>query len=112
MTDKFPCEECISLAMCKHKEFVQLFKDCSIITNHIPDFGNVMKRNKLKIELLEKTIQPVLWTFILKPKYDESYKLIFAKNGELDDSTTILTIKYDESGEVLEYTDVDVDVEI
>jgi len=48
---KIPCEECIALAICKNKEYLNLIEDCSIMYNILYDES---KNNKGNLYLVDR----------------------------------------------------------
>jgi len=47
---KIPCEECILLAICKNKDYVDLLEDCSIIYNILYDHTKHRKDSAFHID--------------------------------------------------------------
>jgi hypothetical protein len=62
-TKKFPCEDCILLAICRHKRYDQTFFDCSLIFKLIPMFQCFNVRDKDKIFLLQDILKPTAWAY-------------------------------------------------
>lgn len=58
-----PCKECVSIAICRHKEYLQLFDDCSIIKSFVPDHRHRHIRNSVKIKLLCNDLKPTKWKY-------------------------------------------------
>lgn len=77
---KCPCEECISLAICRHKQFAIIFHQCSIIEDHVTGFNEEGKRDATLIEQLEKTLNPTLWTYDYYQSKNFKYKLVLNKD--------------------------------
>jgi len=60
---KCPCEECISLAICRHKHIHIMFKECSIVRKYDPKHDLVKLRTVDKLFLLQKVMNPTIWEF-------------------------------------------------
>jgi len=58
---KCPCENCICISVCRHKEYIELFQDCKIINDFELFYDEVEKRASEKIQLLENILQPSEW---------------------------------------------------
>jgi len=61
-----PCEECICLAMCKHKLFEDLVEDCTIIQVNLQKDKNysISKLTDIEVQFLKKlceTLKPTRW---------------------------------------------------
>jgi hypothetical protein len=56
-----PCEDCISLAICRHKDYYDLFQQCSILRAIEPCYNRPMNRNRVFTRLLFKTLIPTEW---------------------------------------------------
>lgn len=66
-----PCKECICLAVCKHKMYIDLIKECLTVQHFLPDSCDASCRSDEKLKELYDTIQPSKWIII---KYDNSYQ--------------------------------------
>ena len=58
---QIPCLQCISLAICKHKRYHQLFDECTIIKKYIPNHRHRHIRNERKLKRLCKQMNPSKW---------------------------------------------------
>ena len=58
-----PCEECICLVICKHKQFHKLFRECSTLYNYEPQSDLVKLRNKHRLFLVQRILKPTIWEF-------------------------------------------------
>ena len=63
MNIKCPCEKCICLAVCRHKQILRLFEDCSILYKYEPQFNLRKLRNEDRLFLLQKIMNPTAWEF-------------------------------------------------
>jgi len=61
---KCPCKECISLAICRHKDYLELFIECYIIRQYIPHHDNYVSRNSYRVKRLFKVLNPTLWKYV------------------------------------------------
>ena len=57
-----PCENCVCLPVCRHKEYYNLFKNCSLIKEYIPDYNIIYKRNKEYVYKLDEIMNPTRWS--------------------------------------------------
>ena len=60
---KCPCKECISLAICRHKDYLVLFDQCSMVRTYISDHANYKKRSNFKVNRLCNVLKPTIWTY-------------------------------------------------
>lgn len=56
-----PCENCICMSVCKHKRYMALFQNCTILEKFEPNSNVIQHRDQEKIMLLEKVLQPTTW---------------------------------------------------
>ena len=56
-----PCEECITLSVCRYKQYLDMFSDCYLIVDYLHDFNHGALRDEKKLKLLFKTIKPKYW---------------------------------------------------
>jgi len=68
-----PCENCICMSICRHKRYLVLFEDCTILKKFESNPNIIEHRLNEKIILLEKVLQPSKW-FI--KTYHESNDLL------------------------------------
>lgn len=55
---KCPCEECLKLAMCKHKKYHQIVSSCNDIDMYLslnPEYHNK------RVLIFEKTLKSTVW---------------------------------------------------
>ena len=67
---KCPCENCVCLPVCRHKEYSNLFIDCSLIREYIPDHNLVFMRSWDHIYHLEEIMKPTRWGFEDKKEWN------------------------------------------
>jgi len=77
--EKCPCEECISLAICRHKVYGKMFSECSIIKAYIPNHSIESERNPYRVTQLEKALKPTRWTYDYCRDLNPVYKMILNK---------------------------------
>ena len=58
---KCPCKECITLSVCRYKQYLDMFQDCHLLFGYLPDHNRAIVRNEEKLKLLFKTIRPKYW---------------------------------------------------
>lgn len=57
---KCPCEQCVCLAICRHKTFPELFIDCDMIRKYEPHYKDgILKRSHMLD--IERILQPTIW---------------------------------------------------
>lgn len=56
-----PCKQCILMVKCKHKDYLDLFKQCTLITKYIPDHRFRYLRDMKRIIELTNTLVPTKW---------------------------------------------------
>ena len=57
---KCPCEECICLGICRHKEYYMLFIDCSSIKTYMDTADSVME-DHTRFSLMRSILKPTTW---------------------------------------------------
>jgi len=60
---KCPCEECISLAICRHKPYTKLFRDCVLLQRYDPKYRSTFKRSVAKHLLIQNILKPTVWKY-------------------------------------------------
>jgi hypothetical protein len=78
--EKCPCENCICVPICRHKLYAFLFRDCILLKDHISKYHVESERNPYKIEQLEKTLNPTLWTYEYCIDLNQYFKMIVDRN--------------------------------
>jgi hypothetical protein len=68
MTDICPCIDCILIPICRHKMYMQLFKDCCIVKEYVPKYDWIYidghkddKEIDDKVREICLAIDPVQW---------------------------------------------------
>ena len=56
-----PCENCICISVCRHKQYMLLFQNCTILKEFESRHNIIEHRAQEKIILLEKVLQPTRW---------------------------------------------------
>lgn len=96
--NKCPCETCISLALCRHKRYLQLFKGCYMIREYEPNYAIRSSRRIEQVYILQDVLKPTMWRLVYDKKYIEDPPLIYEKpHGDEDASMYTLedgTFKY------------------
>lgn len=88
-----PCEECICIAICKHKTYLNLFKDCSTLAEYIPAYDFAGKNRQPKIEQLVEVLKPSLWQFLYDRSHTTDYKIILQPNSAFISEVSNLSYK-------------------
>jgi hypothetical protein len=65
---KCPCEGCITLAICRHKTYTRLFRDCILLREYDPKYNITSKRSVANHLLIQNTIKPTIWKYERKKK--------------------------------------------
>ena len=61
---KCPCEECISLVMCKFRDYRLIINRCSTISDYLfidRVNGKEIKTHRIRVKIFEKLLKPKLW---------------------------------------------------
>lgn len=66
---KCPCIDCICTAICKHKLYGHLFRDCALLRNYMPKHNITHLRHVERMKNIVEVLQPAHW------KYEINYKL-------------------------------------
>jgi hypothetical protein len=68
MNKECPCKNCICIPICRHKMYMQLFKDCCLVKKYVPKYDWIyLGRHRDEKELDERVkeiclaINPVRW---------------------------------------------------
>ena len=75
-----PCKECLLLPTCRHKRYLDLFFDCSLIAERIrrPDWPAL--RDSKAIYELESLFKPTNWRF--GHRFDDNNEPLVDEKGE------------------------------
>ena len=71
-----PCIDCILIPMCRHKTYISMIFQCSIVREYIPNYNYIDEDNRLKLITIESAIQPITWAAPPKSKMLIRYSLI------------------------------------
>ena len=55
-----PCENCICLPVCRYKDAYDLFGECSLLREFIPEHNLEFKK---RIQYLQEILKPTHWIF-------------------------------------------------
>jgi hypothetical protein len=58
---KCPCEGCICIPICKHKNYLKLFGDCIYLRIYEPFYGQLEKRDYKRMKQIQTNIKPTQW---------------------------------------------------
>lgn len=58
--EKCPCENCVCIAICKQKVFIDLILDCQLVDEFTADDEN-RGRARARVRLLHEKLQPARW---------------------------------------------------
>lgn len=64
---KCPCEGCITLAICRHKDFYDLYRQCQMLLDIEPNYLFPHLRNHDFVKVLYAALQPTAWTYKSSP---------------------------------------------
>lgn len=100
---KCPCMNCISLAICRHKRYNQLFNDCILLRIYEPNETHISKRNDKGIYLLQEILNPTMWAYKVDekrilPDIQGDYSLVYNKTYVKDGMPPILTLDFEDGG--------------
>ena len=59
-----PCKNCLTLSICRNKDYCKLFNDCRIIKHYLCDPTMVHGRNQRRLIELETTLKRNRWAAI------------------------------------------------
>lgn len=64
---KIPCHDCLMLGLCRHKQYFNLFEQCSLLTDYQPKYFSPYKheRRSTVLELVE-LFKPTAWNYVPK----------------------------------------------
>ncbi len=68
-----PCKQCPTLAICRHKKYLNLFRECSILIKYEPNYQRVNKRSQSKLQTIADTLNPTVWN-TMPPKCYNNYE--------------------------------------
>jgi len=79
-SNQCPCDGCISVAICRHKSYSNLFKQCSDLKDYIPTQTHPYLRNRERILEVQEILNPRDWAFLVDHQYTEyDYPLVLRK---------------------------------
>lgn len=73
---KCPCQNCICIAMCRHKDYADLFDDCILLKEYEPKYKLIFIRNEARIHYIERILKPTKWEFLVEGIYSDAYKVV------------------------------------
>ena len=63
---KCPCENCICIAVCRHKPYFQLFQKCILLRIYEPAYNVREQRDVTRIEAIYKILKPREWIYVYR----------------------------------------------
>jgi hypothetical protein len=60
-----PCKNCPCIAICRLKQFLKLFQDCSLLREYENCWNYPMTRSKDRMTSIVNMLQPIEWTLNL-----------------------------------------------
>jgi len=61
-----PCNNCICVAICRHRHFIDMRVACQILTNYLLKDGKKVKGYREKIVALFHYLEPTKWGYLPK----------------------------------------------
>ena len=63
---KCPCENCMCIPICRNKQYMNLFKDCSLLREFLPNyeianFFSFTEEGRKRIKLIIHILKPTTW---------------------------------------------------
>ena len=89
-----PCKDCITLSICRYKQYLNMFYDCQLIFNYLPEHNHAVMRDEKKLKLMHETINPKYWT--LSPITSSEVR----EAGSRKFKGKIMVLNIDENGKV------------
>lgn len=74
-----PCEQCICLAICRHKRYLNMFRDCDILRIYEPHYQSVTRRTAVRIINIVRILEPTIWKYVLYKHFNDHYMVVDAK---------------------------------
>jgi len=71
-----PCIDCVCLPVCRHKDYMSLFSQCSLLNNYIPKH-NAVDRTSIYFYALQDILKPTKWKHEYKPHINDMHPLIY-----------------------------------
>jgi hypothetical protein len=59
---KCPCEDCLCVPICRHKNYTSLFYDCSLIDDYTREKPFKAKMSSPRVKILEDILKPSKWS--------------------------------------------------
>lgn len=76
----FPCTNCVCVPICRNKDYLQIFRDCTLIEDYIQKPSFYHHRNQRRLEQLFLYLQPVRWE--LYKDSSNSYSIVPRNRAE------------------------------
>ncbi len=73
---KCPCEECICLAVCRNKFYLNLVEDCELISSYLRRPCTASRERNYPLIILHKLFKPKTWYLNSLPK-DKGVLLVY-----------------------------------
>ena len=64
-----PCENCICVAVCRHKPYDNLFQDCELLNDYEPSYKSMYSRNEDLITAIKMILNPTGWDYVYRQGY-------------------------------------------
>ena len=65
---KCPCENCICIAICQSKEYVNLVEQCSLLTKYLIDPCNIEVRPIDRLQKVKELLNPTFWDYEIETR--------------------------------------------
>lgn len=80
--DICPCIDCILIPMCRHKRYIRLKMECSLLEAYIGPFKGVVNRDQGKMNHLQKVLNPTTWSYEVHKEHLDDFPIVFDTTQE------------------------------
>ena len=77
-----PCIDCICKPICRHKPYLRMIWECSLIKEYIPDYNHISITNREPLISVESALNPITWR-VKKPYTKQSQIFFNVTPGEI-----------------------------
>jgi len=72
-----PCIDCLLIPICRHKRYLELFQDCSLLRIYEPNYTKSVKRSKDRIQIIKDHIHSTIW----RTSYSDRWSFVIREDN-------------------------------
>jgi len=75
--EECPCIDCICIPICRHKRYMNIFRECILLRTYEPGYCQSITRSKKMIQTIYDLILPTMWRI----SYSDRWTLIIREDN-------------------------------